>query len=344
MRALPLFVLTVALLSGTAVPPAGAASSSLADLRADADRTTKALVAGTTRLEADRGRLTAVQRSAVRARRDAAAAERSVAVSRRRLGRVVAAAYRQPAPDDVLLALGGGSGALQDALVARADLDHVRGDEQDLLRVATADSVRARTLARSATELEGEARTRERAVAREVARLQALASSAQKRLQAASDRLARADAARRDAAARADRSSRPVDLGSCSGGSTDGAPNGFLPGSALCPIGGGHRLRADAAAAFLRMDAVRHLCVTDSYRSYAAQVSVYRRKPSLAAVPGTSNHGRGVALDLGCGAERFGSDTYDWLKANAGRFGWHHPSWAEPGGGKPEPWHWEYVG
>ena len=92
------------------------------------------------------------------------------------------------------------------------------------------------------------------------------------------------------------------------------------------------------------MAAERPLCVTDSYRSYAGQVSVYRRKPALAAVPGTSKHGLGIAVDLGCGAERFGSDTYRWLKANAGRFGWYHPSWAEPGGATPEPWHWEFGG
>ena len=86
------------------------------------------------------------------------------------------------------------------------------------------------------------------------------------------------------------------------------------------------------------------LCVNDSYRSYAGQVDVFRRKPRLAAVPGTSRHGLGVAVDLGCGAERFGSATYRWLKANAGRFGWSHPGWAEPRGGMPEPWHWEWSG
>jgi hypothetical protein len=32
------------------------------------------------------------------------------------------------------------------------------------------------------------------------------------------------------------------------------------------------------------------------------------------------------------------------MKANAGRFGFFHPAWAEPGGGKPEAWHWEYSG
>ncbi len=318
--------------------PAQAAGDSLASLRRQADRATAQLVAGTRRLEQDQARLTAVQRRAAAVRTEAATAQRAVAASRRRLGVVVAAAYREAGPDDLTFALVGGA---PQELAARADLDHVRGNEQDLLRKATADSVQARQLVRSAEQLADEASSRTRAVRAEVARLQALASSSSGRLQAASDRLARARAARSAAAARAARS-RTGDLPTCDGGSTDGAPNGFLPESALCPVGGGHRLRADAAAAFLRMDAARPLCITDSYRSYAAQVSVYRRKPSLAAVPGTSNHGRGVALDLGCGAQRFGSDTYRWLKEHAGEYGWHHPSWAEPGGSKPEPWHWEF--
>ncbi|MCW2614042.1 MAG: D-alanyl-D-alanine carboxypeptidase, partial [Frankiales bacterium] len=127
--------------------------------------------------------------------------------------------------------------------------------------------------------------------------------------------------------------------------------NGFLEASALCPlVGASGALRADAAAAFARMTAAHRadrgsgLCVTDSYRPYAAQVSVYRRKPHLAAVPGTSRHGLGIALDLGCGVQRFGSASYRWMKANGPRFGWVHPGWAEPGGSMPEPWHWEYVG
>ena len=34
---------------------------------------------------------------------------------------------------------------------------------------------------------------------------------------------------------------------------------------------------------------------------------------------------------------------YQWLKANAWRFGFVHPAWAEPGGSSPEPWHWEHA-
>jgi len=146
--------------------------------------------------------------------------------------------------------------------------------------------------------------------------------------------------------------SQPSSVPSCSGSSTGGYANGFLDPAALCPLyaAPGHRLRADAAAAFNAMSRARAaatgspLCVTDSYRSYAEQVDVYSRKPSLAATPGTSNHGLGLAADLCGGVERFGSSAYLWMKANAGRFGFSHPSWAEPGGAKPEPWHWEFGG
>ena len=86
------------------------------------------------------------------------------------------------------------------------------------------------------------------------------------------------------------------------------------------------------------------LCLTDSYRSYGAQVDVYGRKPHLAAVPGTSNHGLGLAVDLCGGVQTFGTAAYRWMKANAPAYGWVHPSWAEPGGSRPEPWHWEFVG
>ena len=140
--------------------------------------------------------------------------------------------------------------------------------------------------------------------------------------------------------------------GACIGGDIRGYPNGMLPLDALCPLWGtaGQVLRADAAAAF---NALSHeyaaqfaapICVTDSYRSYDAQVAVKILKPTLAAEPGTSNHGWGVAADLCDGIERFGAPPHAWMLANAVRFGWFHPAWAEPTGSRPEPWHWEYAG
>lgn len=129
-------------------------------------------------------------------------------------------------------------------------------------------------------------------------------------------------------------------------------PNGRIPASALCTLWADrrHRLRADAAGKFDALAKAYQVrfsvkpCITDSYRSLAAQIDVFRRKPGLAAIPGTSNHGKGLALDL-CSPNggHWGVDSvYDaWMHQNAGRFGWVHPAWAEPGGSKPESWHWE---
>jgi hypothetical protein len=130
-----------------------------------------------------------------------------------------------------------------------------------------------------------------------------------------------------------------------------GYPNGLIPPTALCPLGpAGHALRCDAAAAYRAMSAAyatafgSPLCITDSYRSYASQVTLYGQKPALAAVPGTSNHGWGLAVDLCGGVESYSSSQYAWLVEQAGRFGFIHPTWADPGNGREEPWHWEYAG
>lgn len=128
-----------------------------------------------------------------------------------------------------------------------------------------------------------------------------------------------------------------------------GWDNGEIPTEALCQLGVyRHALRCDAAAGYLAMgEAYRaefgtELCITDSYRSLSGQVSAFYRKPALAAVPGTSNHGWALAVDLCGGVHVAGSPQWTWMTANAGRFGFVQPAWAAPGGEKPEPWHWEF--
>jgi D-alanyl-D-alanine carboxypeptidase len=131
-----------------------------------------------------------------------------------------------------------------------------------------------------------------------------------------------------------------------------GYRNGCIPKAALKSVWGYpyHYLRGDAAAAFDRMSRDyagtfgKPICVTDSYRSYAQQVALKAIKPVLAATPGTSNHGWGQAVDLCDGVNSFNSVTHQWMRANAPRFGWYLPSWAQQGGSKPEPWHWEFGG
>ena len=129
-------------------------------------------------------------------------------------------------------------------------------------------------------------------------------------------------------------------------------PNGQIPAAGLCPLVGypGESLRPSAAAAFNAMSLAYQkvsgvpLCVTDSYRSYVEQVAVKADRGKWAATPGLSQHGFGLALDLCGGVEDFGSPAHLWLKQNAALYGWFHPSWAEPSGSLPEPWHWEYAG
>jgi hypothetical protein len=137
----------------------------------------------------------------------------------------------------------------------------------------------------------------------------------------------------------------------CDGDERD-YPNGHIPARALCPLQAapGHSLRPGAAAAFNALskayekDAGAPLCVTDSYRSLAEQVSVKASRGKWAATPGTSEHGLGMALDLCGGIESFGSPAHLWMRQNAPLYGWYHPAWAGPGGSLPEPWHWEYAG
>lgn len=133
--------------------------------------------------------------------------------------------------------------------------------------------------------------------------------------------------------------------------------NGEIPKSSLCAIwwDTGERLRCDATQALHELNNAYRarfgssITVNDSYRSYAEQVAIKSSMGNLAATPGTSNHGWGVAVDLG-GMTTTGGQTcnysakYLWLKANAPAYGWNQPSWALCGGSKLEPWHWEFSG
>jgi LAS superfamily LD-carboxypeptidase LdcB len=133
--------------------------------------------------------------------------------------------------------------------------------------------------------------------------------------------------------------------------SLDAYANGKIPSSALCGLSfaSGHELRCDAAEALealntaYRAEFGTDLTITDSYRSYAAQVACQAAKGSLCATPGTSNHGTGTAVDFGGTLSGFGSTGHDWLLAHAPEFGWDLPSWARANGSKPEPWHWEFT-
>ena len=129
------------------------------------------------------------------------------------------------------------------------------------------------------------------------------------------------------------------------------SPNGELPVAALCTLwDGDNKLRRDAAVALARLNVAyqqsfgKSLCITDSYRTLAEQYRVKAARGYLAATPGQSEHGEGLAIDL-CGGSAVGSTaTYTWLRANGPRYGWDNPDWARVGGSGPhEAWHFEYF-
>ena len=194
----------------------------------------------------------------------------------------------------------------------------------------------------------GEVLTYERAeqtVAAEAATLGALAEAGTSGMVAGEDGLLRVPA---DEASRAD---RPAVLPGC-----DGVPpetpqdNGRIDEAVLCPLWDGTTsVRADAAMSLALLNEQYRarfgvdICLTDGYRSFSEQVAVRTRKPGLAAEPGTSEHGFGLAVDL-CGGVESQGEGYWWLRENAAAFGYENPRWAQRGGGGPvEPWHWEYA-
>lgn len=118
--------------------------------------------------------------------------------------------------------------------------------------------------------------------------------------------------------------------------------NGRIPAEALSTISGtSHRLWEPAARSFEAMQAAAAadgvtIGITDSYRTYESQVDLVARKGlysqgGLAASPGTSMHGWGVALDL-----RLDASAQAWMRSNAGRFGFVENV-------PREPWHWQYT-
>lgn len=146
----------------------------------------------------------------------------------------------------------------------------------------------------------------------------------------------------------------------------EGDENGRLPPERLINVAPGCEAYRDAAPSLGRLLATaRHEGVAvgtrECYRAIDDQVAVRQswtaRGNSACAAPvqrdergrpvGTSNHGWGKAADFSDsgGSMRFTSPGYGFLEEQAGRFGWNHPGWAEPGGSAcPEAWHWEWVG
>jgi len=121
-----------------------------------------------------------------------------------------------------------------------------------------------------------------------------------------------------------------------------GYGNGLIPESSLAPLtGSSERMWAPAAQHLneLMADAKKagvSISVTDGYRSYDDQVAVAKEKGlytqgGLAAAPGTSEHGWGLAVDLGLDAT-----SQAWMKQHAKEYGFvdNVPR---------ESWHWQFA-
>ena len=308
-----------------------------------------------------------------------ATAQQRTTAARAQLNELAAGAYRTAAAGGSMattlsLVQTGDPQAFINGMQVLGQVGKRQAEVIDELRLAEADELRAGHLAAAAAHrasaAEDSAATAKRKADGLVAQQQQQVSSLQQLL--ARTRSAAADAhaqqrqfAHRLAAARARAAAIRArqaaaaaaytgPIPTCNGGSVSGYGNGGLPVGALCALWGapGMMLRADAAASFNRMSkAFSHvfgapLCVTSSYRTYQRQVELYASMPAgYAAVPGTSNHGWGLAVDLCGGIQVDGSPEHTWLLEHAAAFSWFHPSWALPGGPGPhEPWHWEYAG
>ncbi|MCC2336301.1 M15 family metallopeptidase [Cellulomonas wangsupingiae] len=263
--------------------------------------------------------------------------------------------------------------ALEGAVAqGRATLDGSAGDVGD-------DAVRVELAARL-DAAQAAAATASPTAARGLASAVAAAEQAVLAAVAAQEvRLAEEEAARAAASAAARRGSSGASAGSSSSGGGDrcattyGGPafytstpteggdgsNGRLAPSALSAVswtrdsrGTPFYLRSDAAAALERLNAAfraalgHDLALDLTYRDYDTQVAMRAALGSVAAVPGTSSHGTGLALDVPELPCDYGWDSAAraWLVANGPAYGWVSPAWARQNGSNPEYWHYEYRG
>jgi len=141
------------------------------------------------------------------------------------------------------------------------------------------------------------------------------------------------------------------------GGSTHNHPNGQVPAAEMVKVhgypggwgqAGSGILHKSVATQFQSMmDAAKKaghmLGINDTYRTYDDQVYMKQTKGNLAATPGTSKHGLGLAADL-----NYTDDGYKWLWANSEKFGFttlDKGYWglAPNRPGQHEAWHFENL-
>ncbi|WP_240778068.1 M15 family metallopeptidase [Nonomuraea basaltis] len=309
----------------------------LTELRREAERSAKELEEATKALDKRRitiatsekqlkSKLTALQEM-----------ERRLAVMRQPVSQMAELLYEQPVAAQGLLPFLSG-GADERTLRALSDASQMVATRQQAVEQTSALHTEAQRLAAEAQELRAGNLLAEAQMAAEVDTLRQRSDKIVKSLTAALVKLG----IKVDKVGRAALGCDPLRAATAGD-----YPNGLIPKGMLCPLQQrGFSLRADATIAFVSLNEAyrkrfgKPICVTDAYRNLAEQQSIYYRRPGFAAVPGRSNHGLGLAVDLCGGVERSGSAEFVWMERNSKKYGWFHPSWAYS---SPfEPWHWEY--
>jgi LAS superfamily LD-carboxypeptidase LdcB len=341
--------------SASAAPPRAALTdASLASqvkaMQAQAERVGVSLAAGAAKWEQGRARLDVVIQQAMAAQRLVETQNADLQEAQAQVNAVARHAYTHPASDSWMLALSFDPNAMSQSLENIRILRKIGVTRQDAVDELLGQRANIAARATRAERLSQQAQADQVRLDADLEALQAQAAAALAQLQATQAKLAQLRAA--EAARRAAALHQQQAMGTCSATADGSYANGFLPPEMLCPLSTapGQQLAAQAAAAFDRMSTAyrvntgKFLCVTDSYRPYEDQVRLFAEKPSLAATPGRSNHGWGLAVDFCGGIERAGTAASLWMQGNAPSFGWIHPAWAETTGSKPEAWHWEYAG
>ncbi|WP_328808146.1 D-alanyl-D-alanine carboxypeptidase family protein [Nonomuraea antri] len=309
----------------------------LTELRKEAERSAKELEEATKALEKRRANFEAAEKQLKEKLTALQELDRRLAVMRRPVSQLAGLLYQQPvAADGVVPFLSGD--ATTGTLRALSDASHIVTLRQQVVEQTSVLYQEAERLAGEAQELRASNLLAEAQMAAEIDTLRQRSDKIVKSLTAALVKLG----IKIDKVGRAALGCNPL-LASQAGD----YPNGLIPKGMLCPLQQkGFSLRADATIAFVSLNEAyrkrfgKPMCVTDAYRNLAEQQSIYYRRPGFAAVPGRSNHGLGLAVDLCGGVERFRSAEFTWMERNSKKYGWFHPAWAYS---SPfEPWHWEY--
>ncbi|MER5426828.1 D-alanyl-D-alanine carboxypeptidase family protein, partial [Streptosporangium roseum] len=308
----------------------------LTELRREAEKASKDLEGATKALEQRRAKIQSSQKELTAKLRELQVAEKAFAQVRQPLSDIVGQLYQQSAGSDVAAFLSGTSNT--STLRAMADISQLVAERDQILAEGGRLQAERERLATEAQELRASNLLSEAQMGAEIETLRARSDKIVKSLTQALVKLG----------VKVDKGGQPAaGCAPTKALSANEFANGLIPKAYLCPLQQrGNELRGDAALAFISLNEAykrqfgRPMCLTDSYRNLAEQQSVYYRRPGFAAIPGRSNHGLGLAVDLCGGVERFRSPQFNWLEANGKKFGWFHPKWAYV---SPfEPWHWEY--